>query len=87
MTVKYSKSKSRLALSPGDAVRIGREVLGWSQNQLAGRCGIPQSTLSAIESNRVALGVERAKKLARSMGLHPAVLLFPGWDVEKESAV
>lgn len=39
-----------------------------------------------IECNRVALGVERAKMLARSMSLHPAVLLFPAWDVNEESA-
>lgn len=86
MAIQYSKSKTRVVLSPGDAVRIAREMLGWSQNMLASRCGIPQSTLSAIESGRIALGVERAKKLAKSMSLHPAVLLFPAWDLDKESA-
>ena len=48
--------------------------------------GIPQSTLSAIENDRVNLGVERAKVLARALKCHPAVLVFPGWDVEEESA-
>ncbi|NWH06397.1 helix-turn-helix domain-containing protein [Desulfobacter latus] len=47
---------------------------------------IPQSTLSAIENDRVNIGVERAKVLARALKCHPAVLAFPGWDVEKESA-
>ena len=85
MAEQYTKSKTRIALSPGDAVRIAREMLGWSQNTLAKRCGIPQSTISAIESSRVSLGVDRAKKLARSLSLHPAALLFPVWDLEKES--
>jgi hypothetical protein len=47
---------------------------------------IPQSTLSAIENDRVKLGVERAKVLARVLKCHPAVLVFPGWQVDTESA-
>lgn len=57
-----------------------------SQNDLAGITGIPQSTISAIENDRVQLGVERAKVLARALNCHPAVLVFPGWDVEHDSA-
>ena len=47
---------------------------------------IPQSTISAIENERISLGVERAKVLARALKCHPAVLVFPGWDVVAESA-
>ena len=50
-------------------------------------CGIPQSTISAIENNRINLGVERAKQLARALKCHPAVLVFPGWDETKRVAV
>ncbi len=57
-----------------------------SQNELAAATGIPQSTISAIENDRVRLGVERAKVLARALQCHPAVLVFPGWDIEHESA-
>ncbi len=52
-----------------------------SQNELAKESGIPQSTISAIENDRVNLGVERAKQLAMALKCHPAVLVFPGWDV------
>ena len=48
--------------------------------------GIPQSTLSAIENDRVKLGLERAKVIARALECHPSVLVFPNWDVAKESA-
>lgn len=82
---EFVKSKPRISLSPGDSVRIAREVLGWSQNELSKKCKIPQSTISGIESDRVALGVERAKKLAIALGVHPAVLLFPDWKVGKSS--
>ncbi len=72
----FVKSKTRMNLSPGDSVRVAREILGWSQNELAKKYKIPQSTISGIESDRIALGVERAKKLALALGVHPAVLLF-----------
>jgi transcriptional regulator with XRE-family HTH domain len=82
----YLKSKTRTALTTGSALRIAREMLGYSQNDLAKLCKIPQSTISGIESNKIALGVERAAKFARALHVHPAVLLFPNWDIEKESA-
>jgi len=63
-----------------------REFQELSQNQLAALTGIPQSTISAIENDRIRLGVERAKVLARALKCHPAVIVFPNWDVEKESA-
>lgn len=73
-------------MSVGDSVRVMRELQELSQNELASISGIPQSTLSAIENDRINLGLERAKILARALSCHPAVLVFPGWDVEKESA-
>ena len=70
----------RIAVSVGESVRIVRELQDLSQNQLAERTGIAQATLSAIENDRVRLGVERAKVLARALKCHPAVLVFPGWQ-------
>ena len=82
----FQKARRRVVVSPGESVRILRELQELSQNQLAALAGIPQSTISAIERDRVNLGVERAKTLARALKCHPAVLVFPGWDVESESA-
>lgn len=75
-------ARQRIDVSVGESVRILRELQELSQNDLAGLCGIPQSTISAIENDRVKLGVERAKLLARALGCHPAVLVFPGWQTE-----
>lgn len=83
---EYVKAKRRVDVSVGESVRILRELQELSQNQLAEIAGIPQSTISAIENDRVQLGVERAKVLARALRCHPAVLVFPGWDIEHESA-
>lgn len=74
-------AKKRVDVTPGQSVRIIRELQGLSQTQLAGKCGIPQTTISGIETGRVNLGVERAKVLARALDCHPAVLVFPGWQV------
>ena len=84
---EYRRAKKRVELSVGESVQIIRELQELSQNELAAATGIPQSTISAIERNRVKLGVERAKMLARALRVHPAVLVFPGWEVERESQV
>ena len=82
----YRKARKRIDVSIGESVRILRELQELSQNELSEMTGIPQSTISAIERERIRLGVERAKVLARALRCHPAVLVFPGWDVEHESA-
>ena len=82
----YQKAQKMVDVSVGESVRILRELQGLSQNEFAELTGIPQSTISAIENDRVSLGVERAKILARALKCHPAVLVFPGWDVHQESA-
>ena len=83
---QFRPAKKRVTVSAGESVRIIRELQSLSQNQLAQRTGIPQATLSAIENDRVRLGVERAKVLARALKCHPAVLVFPGWEDHLQTA-
>ena len=82
----YQPAGKRVEVSLGESVRILRELQELSQTQLAELTGIPQATLSAIENGRINLGVERAKMLARALRCHPAVLVFPGWEVPHEDA-
>ena len=82
----FRPAKKRVDVSPGESVRIIRELQGLSQTQLSELCGIPQTTISSIENGRVNLGVERAKVLALALRCHPAVLVFPGWQVPHQSA-
>lgn len=79
-------ARTRVTVSVGESVRIIRGLQGITQNELARRTKIPQSTISAIETDTINLGVERAKTLARVLRCHSAVLVFPGWDVTKQSA-
>ena len=78
---EYRPAKKRINVSVGESVRILRELQELSQNRLARLTGIPQTTISAIENDRVRLGVERAKVLARALRCHPGVLVFPGWEL------
>jgi len=82
----FRRARPVVEVSVGESVRIIRELQELSQNALAELTGIPQSTISAIENDRINLGVERAKILSRALKCHPAVLVFPGWDTQKESA-
>ena len=82
----YKEAQKRTDVSIGESVKIIRELQELSQNELSVITGIPQSTLSAIEHDKINLSVERAKVLARALKCHPAVLVFPGWDVNHEVA-
>jgi transcriptional regulator with XRE-family HTH domain len=82
----YRPAKKRVAVSVGESLRIVRELQELSQSELSRLTGIPQATISAIENDRVRLGVERAKVLARALKCHPGVLAFPGWRLPDEAA-
>jgi transcriptional regulator with XRE-family HTH domain len=82
----YRAAKKRVDVTVGESVRILRELQELSQIELSRLTGIPQATISAIENDRINLGVERSKVLARALKCHPAVLVFPGWEVPLESA-
>ncbi len=80
------RARKTVDVSVGQSVRMIRELQEMSQNDLTRLTGIPQSTISAIENDRVNLGVERAKVIARALKCHPAVLVFSGWEVDKDTA-
>ena len=82
----YRKAKKTVTVSVGESVRIMRELQELSQSGLATLTGIPQSTISGIENDRINIGVERAKTLAVALQCHPAVLVFPGWEIKGSTA-
>jgi transcriptional regulator with XRE-family HTH domain len=82
---EFVPAKTRVALSPGQSLKIIRELQELSQNELAKISGLPQSTISGMESDRINIGVERAKVLGKALRVHPAVIVFPGWETERAS--
>lgn len=82
---EFVPAKTNVQLSPGQSLRIIRELQELSQNELSKLSGLPQSTISGMESGRINIGVERAKVLARALRVHPAVIVFHGWKTERAS--
>ena len=64
-------------------LRTVRELQELTQTQLAAMTGMAQSNLSALETGAREMGRERALVLAKALSVHPAVLLFPGFDVSE----
>lgn len=79
----FVKARVHAHLSPGEALKMIREQQGMTQADLARKTGISQSNISALESNARQMGRERAIVFARTLKVHPAVLLFPDFDIEK----
>lgn len=79
----FQLAKILARLTPGEALKMVRELQGLSQNELAYLTGISQPNISALESNARQMGRERAITLAKALKVHPAVLLFPDFDVSK----
>lgn len=76
----FVMSRANVSLTPGQMLRIIRQKNELSQSQLANAVGMTQATISSLESDRIKLGVERARVLAKVLHVHPAVLLFPDWN-------
>ncbi len=82
---ELAPAKTRIHMTPGQSLKVIRELQELSQNELAKLSGLPQSTISGMESGRINIGVERAKVLAKALHIHPAVIIFPGWETNKAS--
>jgi transcriptional regulator with XRE-family HTH domain len=83
---EFVKSKPVTSLTPGQILTILRKKNELSQSELAKAAKMAQSTISSLESDRIKLGVERARALAKVLHVHPAVLLFPDWNESELAA-
>ena len=79
---EFVKAGVNLGLTPGEMLKTIRELQGLSQNKLAELTGISQSNISALERNTRNFGRERALVLAKALKVHPAVILFPDFNIE-----
>ena len=73
-------------LTPGKALRIYRELMGLTQEELAKRSGLKQATVSSLEHDRIVMGLDRAKALAIALKIHPSTLAFADWDFDSSVA-
>lgn len=79
--VDFVKAKIRYPLTPGETLKQLRELQGLSQNDLSQMTGVPQSNISALENGTCQIGRDRAIVFAKALHVHPAVILFPDFDM------
>jgi transcriptional regulator with XRE-family HTH domain len=79
----FVKAKVHCVLTPGEALKMLRELQGLSQVELAQATGMSQSNISALECGAKNIGRERALILAKALHVHPAVLMFPDFDMKQ----
>ena len=82
----FVPERRHATLTPAKAVRLAREFQEMTQHELAKASGVPQPAIAGIESGRIALGSDRAEKLARALKVHPAVLMWPQWSEKARAA-
>ncbi|MEK6657033.1 MAG: helix-turn-helix transcriptional regulator [Nitrospirota bacterium] len=74
---EFIPAKPHIALTTGEVIRMLRELKGWTQAELANRCGINATNISLLENEKVEIGKKRAEQIARAFGIHPAIIMFP----------
>jgi transcriptional regulator with XRE-family HTH domain len=79
----FVRAKVRKKLSPGEMLKTLRELQELSQSDLSDLTGISQSNISAMETGARQIGRERALALAKALKVHPAVILFPDFDINE----
>lgn len=76
----FVPAKRHVKLSTGRVIQMLRELKEWTQAELAERSGISATNISLLENDRVDIGKKRAEALARAFNIHPAIIMFPGYD-------
>jgi transcriptional regulator with XRE-family HTH domain len=77
---EFSNAKSYADLSTGEVIQMLRELKGWTQEELAKRCGITVTNISLLENGRVEIGKKRVLQLAKAFKVHPAIIMFPEYE-------
>ena len=78
---EFVRAKVNCHITPGEMLRTLRELQELTQNALASQTGISQSNISAMENDVSQIGRDRALALAKVLKVHPAVILFPDFDI------
>ena len=82
----FLPAKDYLKMLPGEMLATLRKLQGLTQTQLAEATGFSQANISSMESGRHQIGRERALVLAKALKVHPAVILFPNYQVDHFAA-
>ena len=77
---EFVPAKKHADLTTGEVIRMLRELKGWTQEDLAKKCGITATNISSLENGKIEIGKRRAEQLARAFKGHPAIIMFPEYE-------
>lgn len=83
---EFKKARDRVEMTPGEMLATIRNLQGLTQTQLAKMAGMTQANISNMEAGRQKIGRERSLVLAKALKVHPAVILFPNYQVDFQAA-
>ncbi|MCB0307940.1 MAG: helix-turn-helix transcriptional regulator [Bdellovibrionales bacterium] len=79
----FGRAKINVQVTPGEMLKTLRELQEMTQLDLSKLTSIPQSNISAMENGSAQIGRDRALALAKALKVHPAVILFPDFDIQE----
>ena len=77
----FRASADPVMMEPGEMLAVLRTLQGMTQAALAKKARMTQANISSLESGRQQIGRDRALVLAKVLKVHPAVILFPNYQV------
>jgi transcriptional regulator with XRE-family HTH domain len=77
---EFVSAKPHAKLTTGEVIRMLRELKGWTQAELARRCGITATNISLLENDKVKIGKRRVEQIAKAFDIHPAIIMFPEYE-------
>lgn len=69
-------------ITSGEAIKMLRELKGWTQEELASRSGIKSTNISLLENDKIEIGKRRVVQLANAFSIHPAIIMFPEYEAD-----
>lgn len=82
----FIRGQDSIIISPGEMLATLRQLQGLTQSELAKKTRMTQANISSMESGRQQIGRDRAITLAKALKVHPAVIMFPNYQLEEERA-
>jgi transcriptional regulator with XRE-family HTH domain len=79
----FVPAKKHAPVTTGEAIRMLRELKGWTQEELAKQSGINAKNISTLENDHIDIGKRRAEQLAKAFKVHPAIIMFPEYEGEQ----
>jgi transcriptional regulator with XRE-family HTH domain len=68
---QFVPAKPHSKLTTGEVIRMLRDLKGWTQAELAKRCGMAATNISLLENGKVEIGKRRAEQIAKDIRVGP----------------